>query len=217
MSSPNARASYSFHDQLLIRLHRKASHSHRIDCLIEALAPRLPLGASVLDLGCGDMSLLAGLAARRRLRRSVGADIWAPRVAPPPGCEYVQIQPGKALPWSGREFDVVLLVDTLHHTAAPDHVLREALSAGAMVLVKDHLEYDHWTRTLLRLMDFLGNFGYGVSVPRRYFTQKSFAALVARIAPDRRCRLDVGLDLYDHLPLARTVLSPKLHFIAELH
>jgi SAM-dependent methyltransferase len=216
MSSPNAKASYSLWDRLLIRFHQRASHNHRIGRLLEALAPRIPEGARILDLGCGDMKLLAGLAASRRLGRCVGADIWAPRVAPPAGCEYTQIYPGRPLPWTGREFDVVLLIDTLHHADDPGHLLREAFAAGATVLVKDHLEYGTWSRTLLRLMDYVGNYGYGVSVPRRYFTQRTFTDLVARTAPERRCRMDIGLDLYRHLPVVRTVLSPKLHFIAEL-
>ena len=216
MSSPNARASYSLADRLLIRLHQRASHSHRIARLIAALAPRIPVGARVLDLGCGDMTLLAGLSARRRLSRCVGADIWQLRVQPPPGCDYVRTEPGKPLPWTSRDFDVVLLVDTLHHAEAPERLLEQALAAGGTVVVKDHLEYGPWSRTLLRLMDFVGNYGYGVSVPRRYFTHRSFTDLVARVAPDRRCRMDVGLDLYDHLPVARSILSPKLHFIAEL-
>jgi len=216
MSSPNARATYSLADRLLIRLHQRTSHGHRIRRLIDALAPRIPVGARVLDLGCGDMTLLAGLATQRRPSRCVGADIWQLRVQPPAGCDYVRIEPGQPLPWTHRDFDVVLLVDTLHHAQTPGQLLQQASAAGDTVLVKDHLEYGPWSRTLLRLMDFVGNYGYGVSVPRRYFTQRSFTDLVARVAPHRRCRMDVGLDLYDHLPVARTILSPKLHFIAEL-
>src|SRR5262249_59948339 len=103
MSSPNARASYSLANRLLIRLHQRASHGHRIGRLIEALAPRIPVGSRVLDLGCGDMTLLAGLAAQRRLSRCVGADIWQLRVQPPPGCAYVRVQPRQPLPWTGRD------------------------------------------------------------------------------------------------------------------
>jgi hypothetical protein len=216
MSSPNAKASYSLVSKLLIGIHQRVSHNHRISRLIEELQPRIPTGAAVLDPGCGDMKLLAGLGHRRELARCVGADIWPQRVCPPSGCEYVQIRPGGPFPWLEQEFDVVLLIDTLHHTDAPGLLLGQALAVGRKVVVKDHFEYGLWSRTLLRLMDVLGNFGYGVSIPKRYFTQQGFKELVARIAPGHRCRLQVGLDLYGHIPAARLLLPPALHFIAEL-
>ncbi len=216
MSSPNAKASYSLWDRLLIKFHQRASHHRRVGKLIEAIAPRIPVGARVLDLGCGDMSLLSGLALTCQLGECVGADIWPQKAAAPLGCRYVPIEPGQPLPWSMKDFDVVLLIDTLHHADDPTHLLGEAYQAGVKVIVKDHLEYGPWSRALLRLMDFVGNYAYGVSVPERYFTRDSFLSLVRRVDPAIHCRLDVGLNLYEHLPVVRNVLRPDLHFIAEL-
>jgi hypothetical protein len=216
MSSPNARTSYDPLSKLLIRFHQRASHGRRVQQLVEALAPRIPVGARVLDIGCGDMTLLKGLADSCGLSRSVGADIWPMQVPPPAGCEYRQIYPRQPFPWKLREFDVVLLIDTLHHAEDQDHLLREALRTGTMVLVKDHFEYGTWSRMILKLMDFVGNYGYGVPLPDRYFTPKRFHTKVSTLAPEGECDLRVGLDLYGHLPIVRHQLQPKWHFIAEL-
>lgn len=213
MSSPNAKASYSLLDRALIWFHRRASHGRRVRTLTDALAPRVPAGATLLDLGCGDLSLAAGLREARRLTRCVGADIWPLRSATPKGCEYLEIRPGP-LPFGDKSFDVVLLVDTLHHCDDAGGVLGEALRVGRKVLLKDHFEYGPWSRWVLQALDFVGNYAYGVPVPDRYFTRKSFRALADRLGA--RCRVDVGVDLYDHLSIMARLAPPELHFIAEL-
>jgi hypothetical protein len=68
---------------------------------------------------------------------------------------------------------------------------------------------------MLRLMDFVGNWGYGISVPESYFTREGFARLVAQQGIVITS-LDCGLELYEHLPVVRTVLRPDWHFIAVL-
>ena len=68
---------------------------------------------------------------------------------------------------------------------------------------------------MLRLMDFVGNWGYGISVPERYFTREGFARLAAQQGLVITS-LDCGLELYEHLPVVRTVLRPDWHFIAVL-
>jgi hypothetical protein len=62
-------------------------------------------------------------------------------------------------------------------------------------------------------MDFVGNYGYGISVPNCYFSRDSFAATV-RDAGLRIDDMDIGINLYDHLPLVRSVLSSKWQFVA---
>lgn len=217
MSSPNAKASYTLWDRARIALHRRASHQHRVEVLLGTLAPRVPLGGSLLDVGCGDLRLAAGLKRERGLQRCVGADIWPLRQPPPEGLEYRQIASGAALPFGGAEFDAVTLVDTLHHAEEPGHLLREALRVGRRVLVKDHFEHGRVSRALLQLLDYLGNRAYGVPIPGRYFTPGSFATLVEQAGgPDLHCEVAAGLDLYAHIPLASLVLRPNLHFVACL-
>ena len=73
-----------------------------------------------------------------------------------------------------------------------------------------------YSRTMLRVMDFVGNWGYGVSVPERYFTREGFA----RLAKEQHLvitAIDSGLDLYEHLPGMGKLLRPDWQFIAVLH
>ncbi len=214
MSSPRAKPSYTRADRALIALHQAASHGRRVKLLIDALGAHVPHGATLLDLGCGDLGIAAGLRRTRTLARCVGADVWPARTAAPEGCEYHEIALAGRLPWDTRAFDVVLLVDVLHHAEQPEALLCEALRVGARVLVKDHFEYGWPSRTLLKLLDWLGNRAYGVPVPGRYFTPARFDALVA--LSGACARIDVGLDLYGHWPLIRLLVPPRLHFVARL-
>ena len=216
MSSPNAKTFYSLIERGMIRIHRKLSHERRVSELAAAIAPLVDEGSSVLDLGCGDMAILARLRALRSLRRSVGADVWEPQIDPPEGCEYRTIVDGESLPWLDDEFDTVIVVDTLHHVRDPRWALAEALRVGRRVIVKDHFEYGPWSRLVLRVLDFLGNHAYGVNVPDRYFTRESFARIAGEVAPGGSLRFESGLSLYRHLPGAGIFLSPKLQFLSVL-
>jgi len=68
---------------------------------------------------------------------------------------------------------------------------------------------------MLWAMDFVGNWGYGVSLPKRYFTRQGFEDIVGK-AGLRTMRIETGIDLYAHIPAARTVLRPAWQFIAVL-
>jgi hypothetical protein len=69
---------------------------------------------------------------------------------------------------------------------------------------------------VLRLLDYLGNRSYGVSVPRRYFTPQSFKTLCERVRPAIQARVEVGVRLYDHVPLVGRLPPARVHFIASL-
>ncbi len=109
-----------------------------------------------------------------------------------------------------------MLCDVLHHTpATAARLLAEAARVARHVIVKDHFEYGAYSRSMLRLMDFVGNWGYGISVPECYFTREGFVRLAAQQGLVITS-LDCGLELYEHLPVVRTVLRPDWHFIAVL-
>ena len=216
MSSPNARTFYSLFEKGMIRIHRKLSHERRVSELAAAIAPLVAERSSVLDLGCGDLAILARLRNLRSLRLSVGADVWEPHTEPPEGCEYRTIVDGQPLPWRDGEFDAVIVVDTLHHVRDPRWALAEALRVGKRVIVKDHFEYGAWSRLVLRFLDYLGNHAYGVNVPERYFTKESFARIAGAVAPRGSLRFEPGPRLYRHLPGARLLLPPKLQFLSVL-
>jgi SAM-dependent methyltransferase len=224
MSSPIALENKDVSKKALVSLHRTLSHGHRVDVLAERIALHIeslvPQGrARCLDIGCGDMSLAEAVEARTSRTDWRCIDVHGLPVGlreDKRWSKYRQFD-GRRIPHADGEFDVALLCDVLHH--APEdaaELLAEAGRVAEHVLVKDHFEYGAYSRTMLRLMDFVGNWGYGVSVPERYFTREGFA----RLAKEQHLvitALDSGLDLYEHLPGMGKLLRPDWQFIAVLH
>lgn len=226
MSSPIAKQHKSSVDNALIATHQYLSHGRRInvlartlsDVIVQIMADRPGQSASILDVGCGDMTLADAIA-----QQVTGANLSCVDIHPVP-TELARIDPrwqrystfdGKHLPFADETFDVVMFSDVLHHV--PDELrtplLASAARVGRIVLVKDHFETGWWSRQTLRAMDWVGNFGYGVSVPTRYFDRQSFTKLCsnAGLTIDH---LDIGVRLYEHLPLLRSLLSPDWQFVA---
>lgn len=204
-------------------VHQTLSHGHRVGLLAERIALHIeslvPRGrARCLDIGCGDMTIAEAVH-----EHSTRTDWRCIDVHPlpqdlrhdPRWSKYRQFD-GQTIPYDDDEFDVAVLCDVLHHT--PENAARLLAEAGRVatnVLVKDHFEYGPYSRTMLRLMDFVGNWGYGVSVPDSYFTRDGFV----RLAGEQDLvitALDCGMQLYEHLPVVRAALRPDWHFVAVL-
>ena len=201
------------------------SHGRRrVDALADRLAMHVeslvPRGrARCLDVRCGDMTLAEAIQSRAPRSDWLCLDVDGSQLEH--GCEEgsgrYRAFDGRTIPYGELEFDVALLCDVLHRT--PKHAARLLAEAGRVaqrVLIKDHFEYGSYSRTMLRLMDFVGNWGYGVSVPERYFTREAFV----RLAKEQHLvitALDSGLDLYEHLPGMGKLLRPDWQFIAVLH
>lgn len=223
MSSPLAKADKSSADQMLIALHQRASHGTRVRILAKALSSKIaglfPHGSvKALDVGCGDMSLADAISIDVHDLTWTCVDIHPcaeeKRLEDIRWNRYQQFD-GKTLPFAAKQFDVITFSDVLHHVPEELRIglLKSAATVGSKVLIKDHFEYGPFSRLALRAMDFVGNFGYGVSVPQRYFSRDSFDSLCDS-AGLRIVSCDVGVNLYDHLPVVRQLLSPKWQFIA---
>jgi SAM-dependent methyltransferase len=85
----------------------------------------LPLGARVLDLGCGEGATLVHLDAPNG---AVGVDLFEPKLVLArqvlPGCRFVAAS-ADALPFPDGSFDHVLVRDVLHHIDEPGPAMRE--------------------------------------------------------------------------------------------
>jgi len=194
----------------IARSHRALVFGRRTRVLAEALAPLIPQGAGVLDIGCGDGTVAALLAERRPDVVIEGVEI-----APRPSCRIL-CRPfdGETVPFPDRSFDVCLFVDVLHHTGDVTTLLREAARvARKFVILKDHLSessFDHFT---LRAMDWVGNRPHGVTLTYNYQSfeewNKHFAACGLQAV-----QVTNNLPLY---PLPFSLLfGRKLHFVAQL-
>lgn len=227
MSSPIAKADKSHVDRLLIAAHRQLSHGRRVALLAEEIAVRVrgivpaggPAEIKILDVGCGDMTLVDAVAAKVGSTSIRCADIHPLPAemanADPRWARYVQFN-GADLPFARDSFDIVLFSDVLHHVPESQRValLASAARVGRHVLIKDHFEYGWWSRQMLRLMDWVGNFSYGVVVPKRYFDPDSFRQL-CRAAGLTVDGMDVGVQLYDSLPVVRSIVSKDWQFFAH--
>lgn len=225
MSSPLAKIDRTLVDRVLIDVHTRASHGTRVEILarlvaqvIEKQARRGPLVC--LDVGCGDLTLSRSVGALLPRTSWRGVDIHpldASRVDDPAWAHYQQFN-GEALPFEDASIDVVLVCDVLHH-ASPQQRLRLVRELGrvsrGIIIIKDHFEYGPVSRQMLRLMDWVGNRGYGVSVPDSYFTPKSFALTMRK---GRLVEIDriVGIHLYGHLGVFARWLDPKWQMLAVL-
>ena len=224
MSSPITAKKKGALDEALIAAHRKLSHSRRIELLAGRVADIVRTqqagGQTVrcLDVGCGDMQLA------ERVAELAPASAWS--------CIDIHVLPGdlqdaerwrkyrtfdgRNIPFPDKSFDVVLFCDVLHHVReGAQALLAEAARAGRVVVIKDHFEYSLFSRMMLWGMDFLGNWGYGVALPLRYFTRERFRVLAEQAGLTIE-RIDAGIDLYSHLPVIRTLLRPAWQFIAVL-
>ncbi len=140
----------------------------RVRVLAKQLAPLLPQGARVLDVGCGDGLIDKLILEQRPDVTIVGVDVH-PRALPH---VPVQIFDGKHLPFADDSFDVVMFIDVLHHADDPFGLLKEAkrVSPGHLIL-KDHLCESAWDRKILTFMDAVGNQRFGVRLPGNYWSE----------------------------------------------
>jgi len=157
----------------------------------------LPLGARVLDLGCGEGATLVHLDAPDG---AVGVDLFEPKLVLArqvlPGCRFVAAS-ADALPFPDGSFDHVLVRDVIHHLDEPGPAMREirrVLAPGGRVDVLEPCRYN----PLIAL--------HAVTQPAERGELRStvpfLAELVGRIA-----RV-VSVERHQAMPIHRVVFHP---------
>lgn len=190
------------HDQLVFK--------RRVRVLCDELAARLPEGARVLDIGCGSGHLAAAIMVRRPDVTIDGVDVL---VRPGTAIEVKEYD-GKTIPYADGAYDVVMLVDVLHHTDNPASVLAEASRVAAQgVLVKDHYRDSPVAGLILKFMDYVGNASHGVRLPYNYLARGQWQAIWQRLGLVPR---QVGENLGIYPMPFDLVFGRGLHFVALL-
>ncbi|MDJ1473002.1 methyltransferase domain-containing protein [Cytophagaceae bacterium DM2B3-1] len=225
MSSPIVNIQKGIIRKLLIHFHQKASHNRRTCILTQLLKQNIidcfstkDTNVHCLDVGCGDMIIAESI------NESLPNTIWqCIDIHPlPEGLENnakwkkYKTFDGSYIPFADKSFDVITFCDVLHHAGENTPVLlTEAARTGKIVLIKDHFEYSYYSRLMLKMMDIVGNWAYGINIPERYFTKKRFSKLCEGAGLEI-IDMNNHIQLYEHLPIVRTILSPKWQFIAVL-
>ena len=116
---------------------------------LEIIAGLVPRGSRVLDLGCGDGTLLAQLQAERGCT-GYGIELDDANVlaSTQRGINVIQLnlEDGLAL-FDDGSFDVVLQLDTLQHLRHTEHMLRETARVGRIGIVS-FPNFAHWPNRL---------------------------------------------------------------------
>jgi len=196
--------------EILEWLHKKLVFGRRAEVLADALAPFIPSGSSVLDIGCGN-----GRIDRLLADRKPGVSIRGIDVLVRSDCLIEnQMYDGKIIPFSGSSFDLCLFVDVLHHTEAIPEILGEAARVSrSYILIKDHLCETNMHRHILKFMDWLGNRPHGVSLTYNYLSRRQW----------EKCFEDGNLQVVgwmEEIPLYpvpfQLLFGTGLHFVALL-
>lgn len=195
---------------VLGHIHQRFVHQRRVDVLADALAALLPVGARVLDIGCGDGLLSKRIQDRRRDITIAGVDV----LVRPDTHIPVAAFDGLRLPFDDKSVDVALFVDVLHHTTDPARLLQEARRvARDSLIIKDHTKDGVLAGPTLRFMDWVGNARYGVALPFNYWPERRWRAQFREMALEiaywtKKVELYPWWDAW--------LFGRSLHFIARL-
>ena len=111
-------------------------------------------------------------------------------------------------------YDVVMMIDVLHHTDDPTIILREAARVCKQgILIKDHFRDGLLAEETLRLMDWAGNAAHGVRLPYNYLSREEWYRAWNRLQLHPK-NISSKVDLYP-FPL-NLLFGRELHFIAFL-
>jgi SAM-dependent methyltransferase len=126
--------------------------------VIAGVCAMAPSADSMLDVGCSDGRIASAVARRLKVGTVRGIDV---QLQPNAQIEVLEYD-GSHFPFEGASFELVTIVDVLHHTEDPSAVLRESLRVlrrDGRIVIKDHVRLGHWSSAVLYLMDSAANFG----------------------------------------------------------
>jgi len=114
-----------------------------------------------------------------------------------------------------NKYDFCIVADTLHHIGVENQIqirkiLTKLKSKSKIIIIKDHFEYNFYSRQILRFMDFIGNYYNNVNVPKKYFKQQVFDRLLKTLNLKIISKI-LNVKYYSNLFIFFS--NPKLHFI----
>jgi SAM-dependent methyltransferase len=159
-------------------LHRRAGDLRDARVVEGVVSLAEPAGGSMLDIGCSDGRVAARVASALEIDEVRGVDV---QLQPDPAIPVVEYD-GVELPFEDARFDLITIVDVLHHAENPRAVVREAmrvLTPTGHVVVKDHLRLGAWSNRVLYAMDAASNFGIHTRAGGRYLSVDEWVDIVS--------------------------------------
>ena len=114
-----------------------------------------------------------------------------------------------------KRYDFSLLCDVIHHIGIHKekliiNLINNLTKKTKIVFIKDHFQTGKISNTIIRTMDFLGNYFNNVDIPMLYFSKKSFNSLMKKTNSKTIFELD-SIQLY---PIYLLFMSnPKFNFV----
>ena len=156
------------------KIHAKYLKKIRYPAITKALKPYLNGHSKILDVGCASGKLTKHLFADS-YAEITGIDVVIPKETHINVVKY----DGQKFPFVDDSFDLVLMIDILHHDHNIENIINEAKRVSRKgILIKDHYweqKYDFW---ILSLYDYLGNKPFGIPLAYNFQTIESWKKIL---------------------------------------
>jgi 2-polyprenyl-3-methyl-5-hydroxy-6-metoxy-1,4-benzoquinol methylase len=146
---------------------RALASARTMICPFERVARHIPFGSNVLDIGCGTGAFVTSLAIQGRISSAVGCDVSSIALEAGqraikrlnlPNLEFYHASTMSE--WPSKKFDVVCLIDILHHIrpVGQKQFFMEAASKvtpGGLMIYKDMADRPAWKAWTNRIHDLV--------------------------------------------------------------
>lgn len=114
-----------------------------------------------------------------------------------------------------NKYDFVIISDVLHHIGVKNEkkissILKNLKKYSKYIIIKDHFEYGLFSRLLLIIMDFIGNYYNNVNTAFTFFKQKNFHNVISNA---KLITVKKFLNIRYYNKYFIFFNNPKLHFI----
>lgn len=154
----------------------KKRNIRRAGKIVDMFEGQIKEGQSVIDIGMGN-GLIASIVKKRFKADVIGADV----------IDYnesditMKIFDGKNLPFKDNEFDVAIIIETLHHCDDPIQILREAKRVAKKVIILEDVHVSRIHKMIMNFYDFMMNVRHGVNTPFNFRSHKEWMGIFERL------------------------------------
>jgi len=152
----------------LINKHNEEAHKKRVKAIANRLEWYISIRSKILDVGSGNGFLASRL--KEKGFNITGVDTLVPKKT------FISVSKfdGETLPFSDKSFDVILLIDVLHHVRDQRKLLRECRRVADRIIIKDHTWGNPIELFFLYLSDYLSNKPKGVDLPFNFISRSKW-------------------------------------------